>query len=118
MSALRLGPALLWRGLVNRVHQLTRKNGFLQIGNATSLQRLSACGRVIKARHEDDWKGRPGGFEALPQGNSGKPTEMNVQKQAIDVFGGITLKKCLGRVEDPGFKTVRIQQEPDGVECA
>jgi len=58
------------------------------------------------------------GIEAPPQINSGKPAKMNVQKKAIDRLSDIALKKCFGRVEDPGFKAVRIQQEADGVECA
>ena len=57
MTPLRFGKTLLWRGLVNRVHQLTRKNRFLQIGNATCPEGLPARGRVIKGRHEDDRKG-------------------------------------------------------------
>jgi len=93
-------------------------NGFLQIGDATCAQGLPACRCVVERRHEDDRKGRPGCFEAPPQINSGKPAKMNVQKKAIDRLSDIALKKCFGRVEDPGFKAVRIQQEADGVECA
>jgi hypothetical protein len=79
---------------------------------------LRACGRIIKARHEDDGKGRPGNFEALPQINSGKSTKMNIQKKAIDLLHGVTLKKCLGGVKGPNLKAVRIQQKRDRVECA
>src|SRR5580704_15269773 len=93
-------------------------NGLLQIGNATSAQGLPACRCVVESGHEDDRKGRPGCFEAPPQANSGKPAKMDVQKKAIDRLSDIALKKCLGGVEDQGCKAVRVQQKPDGVECA
>jgi hypothetical protein len=93
-------------------------NGLLQISNAACPQGLRAYGRVIKARHEYDGKGRPGNFEPLPQINSGKSTKMNIQKKAIDLPDSVTLKKCLGGVEGPNLKAVRIQQQPDRVECA
>ena len=81
---------------MKRVYQLTRNDGFLQIGNTTSPQGLRACGRVVEARHEDDRNGRPGCFEALSQSNSGKPAKMNVQKKAIHLPHGVVLNKCLG----------------------
>ena len=93
-------------------------NGFLQIRDATCPQGLAACGRVIKACHEDDRKGRPGCNEPPLQVNTGKPAKMNVQKKAIDLVPGVTLKKCLGGVKRPNLKAVRIQQKSDGVECA
>ena len=43
---------------------------------------------------------------------------MNVQKQAIHLLHGVTLKKCLGGVKRPNLKAVRIQQKSDGVEGA
>ena len=93
-------------------------NGFLQIRDATCPQGLAACGRIIKACHEDDRKGRSGCNEPPLQVNTGKADKMNVQKQAIHLLHGASLKKCLGGVKRPNLKAVRIQQKSDGVEGA